>query len=255
MIKIGYDAGHAKYTAGKRTPDDEREWTFNNIVAVAFANELSKYKDVELKRFDDPTGEKDIILGDRTKAVNAWGADYHFSFHHNALLSKWGTHGGVETFIYTSPSTKQVAMANAIHPSLVKGYGLRDRGVKKQDLAICRDIKKNGERVGILLEGGFMDSTTDIKVLRNKEMLQNAGVLIAQAVANHLKLSLKERQSIKQAEEKTTNVSIETFKKEAIAEIKNAVKDGRFTSPHTDVENYTYEDLQNYMMIALARRK
>lgn len=36
MVKIGFDAGHGINTPGKRTPDGEREWSFNNQVAIAF---------------------------------------------------------------------------------------------------------------------------------------------------------------------------------------------------------------------------
>ncbi|RKJ38816.1 N-acetylmuramoyl-L-alanine amidase, partial [Butyricicoccus sp. 1XD8-22] len=66
VVKIGYDAGHGINTPGKRTPDDEREWTFNDQVARAFAKELELYDDVTLKRFDDPTGEEDVPLDART---------------------------------------------------------------------------------------------------------------------------------------------------------------------------------------------
>lgn len=187
MIKLGYDAGHGLYTPGKRTPDDEREWRFNDTIATAFASELAKYDGISLKRFDDVSGETDVALNTRTTNANTWGAQYYISFHHNALAGKWGTHTGVETFIYTTPKADSEKFAHAIHNALVAGYGLRDRGVKKQNLAIVRDIKC----AAILVEGGFMDSTIDIKVLRDKAKLENAGRLIAYAVARYLGLKKK----------------------------------------------------------------
>lgn len=187
MIKLGYDAGHGINTPGKRTPDDEREWTLNNAVATAFANELNKYEGIALKRFDDATGKTDVALNTRTTNANTWGAQYYISFHHNALAGKWGTHTGVETFIYTTPRADSEKFAHAVHKSLVAGYGIRDRGVKKQNLAIVRDIKC----AAILVEGGFMDSTIDIKVLRDKKKLDNAGRLIAYSVAQYLGLKKK----------------------------------------------------------------
>ena len=264
MIKLGYDCGHGLNTAGKRTPDNEREWTFNNTVAVAFADELGKYDGVSLKRFDDTTGKTDVPLQTRTLNANTWGADYFISFHHNAYQSKWGTHTGVETYVYTNPNAKSVALANAVHPALVKGYGLRDRGVKKQNLHMVRETKMPA----ILVEGGFMDSTIDIKVLRDKAKLQNAGRLIAQAVAKHLNLKLKpvkvEAPKVDAFDvAKVRKTSTETFnatdqaliKKGMIAEIKAAVKDGRFSSKHEDVEKYDVETLRNFVLVALARRK
>ena len=187
MIKIGYDAGHGLHTPGKRTPEDEREWRFNDTVATAFASELAKYDGISLKRFDDVSGETDVALNTRTTNANTWGAQYYISFHHNALAGKWGTHTGVETFIYTTPRADSEKFAHAVHKSLVAGYGLHDRGVKKQNLAIVRDIKC----AAILVEGGFMDSTIDIKVLRDKNKLDNVGRLIAYAVAQYLGLKKK----------------------------------------------------------------
>ena len=254
MIKIGYDCGHGLNTAGKRTPDGEREWTFNNTVAVAFADELSKYDGVSLKRFDDTTGKTDVALQTRTLNANTWGADYFISFHHNAYQSKWGTHTGVETYVYTTPNAKSVALANAVHPALVKGYGLSDRGVKRQNLHMVRETKMPA----ILVEGGFMDSTIDIKVLRDKSKLQNAGRLIAQAVAKYLKLTLKPVKVEKASTNVTTDyvkVGRDTMRSEAIKEIKMAVADKRFSSDHKDVEKYDDETLRNYMLVALARRK
>ena len=185
MIKIGYDAGHGLNTPGKRTPDGEREWTFNDKVARAFANELALYEGVASKRFDDPTGKRDVPLKERTDGANAWGADYYISFHHNANTSKWGDWTGVETYVYLgNTKTKSGDLARAIHPALVKAYGLRDRGIKEKNLHIVRETKMPA----ILIEGGFMDSTIDIKKLRDDKVLENAGREIARALAKFLGL-------------------------------------------------------------------
>lgn len=187
MVKIAYDAGHGVNTAGKRSPDNEREWRFNDAVARAFGIELALYDGVTARRFDDATGNTDVDLNARTGGANAWGADYFISFHHNALDAKWGTHTGVETFIYTNPSVKSVALASAVHPAVVKGYGLRDRGIKRGNLHIVRETNM----AAILIEGGFMDSTIDIIKLRDKAVLENAGKLIARALAEHVGLKAK----------------------------------------------------------------
>jgi len=183
MIKVGFDAGHYLNTPGKRTPDGEREWNFNNTVAKAFANELALYDGVASKRFDDPTGKTDVSLQKRTDGANDWNADYYISFHHNALAGKWGNHGGVETY-YSKGSTKGLALAKALHPAVVKAYGLKDRGLKDNNLHITRETKMPAN----LIEGGFMDSTIDIKKLRDNAVLENAGKLIAQAFAKYVGL-------------------------------------------------------------------
>lgn len=246
MIKVAYDAGHGLQTPGKRTPDNEREWNFNDIVARAFAKELSLYDGVTTKRFDDPTGKTDVPLKTRTDGANNWDADYFISFHHNANTGQWGTWTGVETFTYSYPKIESVQLAMALHPAVVKAYGLRDRSIKKADLHIVRETKMPA----ILIEGGFMDSTIDIKKLRDNTVLENAGRSVAQALAKYLKLKLKKMEATSMLQ-----TSRETMRKEAIKEIKEAVSDSRFTSKHESVENYSDEELQNFMLVALARRK
>src|SRR5699024_1410803 len=186
MIEIYYDAGHGKYTPGKRSPSgkfEEREWFFNDAVARAFEAEMKKYKGVSLTRTDDKTGEKDVSLFTRTNAANKAKADLYVSFHHNAYLSAWGSHGGVETYYYKGNSKGQ-KLAQMVQNAIVKAYGLRDRGIKTNNLHITRETAMTA----ILIEGGFMDSTTDIKKLRDKKVLQKAGEEIAKAVASYLGL-------------------------------------------------------------------
>lgn len=256
VIKLAVDAGHGFNTAGKRTPDGEREWTFNNTVLVAFINELNKYDGIEIKRFDDTTGKTDISLDKRTNGANSWKANYYISFHHNANTSKWGTWTGVETFVYTNAQSKSLELAKAIHPALVKGYQLKDRGIKTKNLHIVRETTMPA----ILVEGGFMDSTIDIKVLRDSNKLKNAGVLMARAFAEFTKLKLKVVTIPKKEEVKTLttnhlNISKDTVRNEAINVIKNAVATGIFSSKHEDVSKYDDETLKNYMLVALARKK
>jgi len=180
MIKVGFDAGHGLNTPGKRTPDDEREWSFNNKVARAFANELALYEGVASKRFDDPTGKTDVPLKTRTDGANNWGAHYYISFHHNAQDNNWGSiETGVETYVYPNAQAKSYALAKAIHPAVVKSYGIKNRGIKEGNLHIVRETTMPA----ILIEGGFMDSLIDIKKLRDDKVLETAGKLIAQAFA------------------------------------------------------------------------
>jgi N-acetylmuramoyl-L-alanine amidase len=185
MFKIAICAGHGLNTPGKRTPDDEREWTFNDKVVRAFIAEMSKYDGVEVKRFDDPTGRTDVPLHIRTNNANKWGADIYISFHHNANTAKWGAWTGVETFVYTNPNAKSLQLAKCVHPNLVRAYGLKDRGVKRGNLHIVRETKMPA----VLIEGGFMDSTIDIKKLRDDRVLASAGAEVARGVVKYANLA------------------------------------------------------------------
>ena len=186
-FKVAVCAGHGGFgvTPGKRSPANEYEWDFNNKVVLAFIKELSKYQNVEVRRYDDPTGKTDVPLTTRTNGANAWKADIYISFHHNAHLGVWGTHGGIETF--RGSSADSIRLANLVHPEMVKAYDLRDRGIKTASL----HITSRAAMPVILVEGGFMDSTTDIVKLRDNKVLENAGIGVAKAVATYGKLVLK----------------------------------------------------------------
>lgn len=201
MFKIAYCAGHGGNgsTPGKRTPDGEYEWDFNNKVALAFEDEIKKYEGVQLLRTDDKTGKTDVPLKIRTDKANAWGADIYISFHHNANTGKWGNWTGVETYVYKSKPANAVRLAEAVHPAVVAGYGLLNRGIKYADFHILRETKMPA----ILIEGGFMDSTIDIQKLRDDNVLKNVGKAVAQAVAEYA--GLKKKAQPKQEQLKPSN--------------------------------------------------
>lgn len=191
MVKIAIDAGHGINTAGKRTPSGEREWTFNNKVAQALINRLNDYQNVQITRLDDPTGKRDVPLKERTDKANKFKADVLISCHHNANTGKWGAWAGTETYHYPN-STSGRKLAQAIHPNVVKAYGLRDRGIKSANFHMLRESRMPA----ILIEGGFMDSTIDIKKLRDDNVLKRAGINIADAVAKYLGLKEKSKQTV-----------------------------------------------------------
>ncbi|WP_025782990.1 N-acetylmuramoyl-L-alanine amidase [Sporosarcina sp. D27] len=189
MVKIVLDAGHGLRTAGKLTPDGEKEWLFNNTVLIAAQSILETYENVELLRVDDPTGKTDVRLKMRTDYANTWKADVYLSFHHNANTGVWGDWGGVETYTFegNGSNSKADKLAKFIQPRLVRAMGLRDRGVRKKNLHVLRETKMPA----VLIEGGFMDSRTDIEALRNPQRLKAQGEAIAEAVIAYYQLKKK----------------------------------------------------------------
>src|SRR5690625_1268738 len=183
---VAIDAGHGMGTAGKRTPDGEREWSFNSVVAQSIIDNLKSYKGVKTVRLDDPTGKRDVPLQERTNKANNANADILVSCHHNAKTGKWGNWTGTETYYYPG-STKGKQLAQALHPSVVKAYGLRDGGIKSANFHMLRESRMPA----ILIEGGFMDSTIDIKKLRDKSVLKQAGKNVADAIARYFNLRKK----------------------------------------------------------------
>ena len=187
MVKVAFDAGHSLTTAGKQTPDKEKEWGFNNKVLLAAAAKLKTYANVEILRLDDSTGKRDIPLNERTNKANALGPMCLFLIHHNAHMGVWGSHGGVETYRQPGSNKETMVIAEILHSRIVGAMGLRNRGVKIKNLHMTRESKMSA----VLTEGGFMDSTTDIAAMRSDAKLKAQGVAIAEGLAAHFKLKNK----------------------------------------------------------------
>ncbi|MDZ5712230.1 N-acetylmuramoyl-L-alanine amidase [Jeotgalibacillus haloalkalitolerans] len=208
MVKVAWCAGHGLYTAGKRTPAGEREWTFNNKVIRAAMDYLEQYQGVDQIRVDDPTGRVDVALSIRVKRANDFKADAYISAHHNAFKGVWGTHTGTETYVMdpASGNPRSMALARAVHPGLVKAMGLSDRGIKAANFYVLRETGFKGHPMAaILTEGGYMDSSIDVKRLRNDAVLKAAGEAMAKGVVNHYGLKRKPKPSVNINPKYTTN--------------------------------------------------
>lgn len=159
-IKIGLDAGHGLYTAGKQTPDGIKEWTLNDKVRDKIVAFLSDY-DCEFIHLDNDEGNIDESLASRVaKYINA-GVAVLVSVHHNALKATWSSATGVEVFTDKNPTEADKRLAELIYNKMVSYTGLRGRGIKAEDWYVI-----NQDRIpAILCEGGFMDGTNDYKVI------------------------------------------------------------------------------------------
>ena len=72
-MKIAIDAGHGRFTAGKRClksldENQTREWTLNSRIASRVAEHLERCG-AEVLRTDDPSGQLDVPLSRRTSAA------------------------------------------------------------------------------------------------------------------------------------------------------------------------------------------
>lgn len=160
MKKIGLDAGHGLKTAGKQTPDGIKEWTLNDKVRDKVASLLADYE-CEIIHTDNNEGNVDEALKDRHNMYVKANVDVFVSIHHNAFQSKWGNHTGVEVYTDVNPTAKDKQLAECISSRLAKNTGLKDRGIKQ-----CNFVVINQDRIpAVLVEGGFMDSNIDYKVI------------------------------------------------------------------------------------------
>lgn len=159
-MKIMLDAGHGYATPGKRSPDGMKEYEFNSRVADVMKAELEKYEGVTVYFAHDD--RRDVPLKERTDKANRIGVDLYVSIHANANTGKMGDWGGIDTFIYTTKPKQAVALANIIQRNLIIATKLRDRGVKPADFHVLRETNMTA----VLIEHGFMDSTTDLPLLK-----------------------------------------------------------------------------------------
>lgn len=186
MLKVVIDAGHGKNTPGKRSPDGMREFEFNSKVAVYMKAELEQYENVQILFTHDPNGTTDVSLAARTNKANSWGADVLVSLHANASTGKMGSHGGIDTFVF-GKTGHAFKLAQVVQTNLIKATGLRNRGVKIQDFHVLRESKMPA----ILIEHGFMDSTTDLPHLKSDTYRRLCGVTNARSVAQYYGLKRK----------------------------------------------------------------
>lgn len=185
MFKIALDAGHGKYTAGKRClkaldKNETPEWYLNNRVCNKIEEKLKAYSGYELLRVDDRTGETDIAVQKRTDDANAWGADLYFSVHHNAGILG-GNGGGIVAITYTEVDNITREWQTAFYDALIKHTGLKGNRATpcaKMNLHVCRETKMPA----VLVELGFMDSKTDVPIILTDEFADKCATAIVEVL-------------------------------------------------------------------------
>ena len=185
MFKIAYCAGHDLSTPGKRLPaaldeNQTREWVLNDRVARYFAQAAEEYEGVELLRTDDPSGKTFIDIPVRAARANAWGADLYLDIHHNAGIGG-GTGGGVIAYCYPG-STGGRKFRDAIYGAVLAAGGLRgNRAQPLQEMRFDSLVLTN--MPAVLVECGFMDSSTDAPVILTEDYSRRVGEGIMEGIA------------------------------------------------------------------------
>lgn len=212
MFKIAYGAGHNKDTKNG-IPGGTSEWALNDRVARYFAEEAKNYP-VELLRVDDPMGLRPVELKKRCKAANDWGADFFLSIHHNAGING-GTGGGLVAF--SNPgSTDGAKYRDAIYEACMAAGGLKgDRWDATLETAFY--VLKHTDMPAVLMEYGFMDSTTDVPVILSEEYAKNMAYATMDGIAKTAGLKKKTQQDSKPDDGTIYRVQVGAFKKKNYA--------------------------------------
>lgn len=196
-MKIGLDCGHGLKTAGKQTPDGIKEWTLNDKVRDKIVAALKEY-DVEIINVDNDEGNVDEGLTERRVMYVNQKVDAFVSIHHNAYTGTWNDATGVEVYTDKNNTSKDMTLANAIYKNLPTYTGLKGRGIKKANFTV---INQN-QVPAVLVEGGFMDSNIDHKVITSDKGQEGYARAVTEGLIEFL--GLKKKVVV------TTNVSNDT---------------------------------------------
>src|SRR5690606_24821521 len=128
-------------------------------------------------------------------------------------------------------------LAKLVLDRIVKAYGLRNRGLKKANFHMVRE----SAMPAILIEGGFMDSTVDIKKMRDDKVLDAAGKAIAEALAVYFGLKKKPAPKPKPSPTKLYRVQIGAYSVKANADAQAAKAKRAGYSPYIAREGGLYK--------------
>ena len=220
-FKIALTAGHYMGTPGKRClkkldPNETREWWLNDRIADKVENLLRDYTGYELLRTDDTSGKKDVSLRNRTNAANKFKADFYLSIHHNAGING-GSGGGITAFVYTNAKSASIDWQKALYKALIDATGLkgnRSNPMPKKNLHEVRETNMPA----VLLELGFMDSTTDVPIILTDEYADLcAGAIVKVLVERGRLTKIDKAEETKPVEnkEEVCNVNIKVLRKGA----------------------------------------
>ena len=175
-----------------------KEWELNNKVLLYIMEYLKDYA-ITIYRTDDPTGKTDIDLLERVKRCNTYGAVLFISIHHNA-----GGGTGIEVYWHTKGTQEDKKIAEIVAPKLATSTGLRNRGVKQEAWTVL-----TCQATAILVEGGFMDTTSDYEYMCTEKGQRAYAKAIADSVIQYLSLEKKvvEQKPVQEENQSTSTVT------------------------------------------------
>lgn len=193
MVTIALDAGHWYHEAGRRCwkqfdPKETREWTLNDRVISRVETMLAEYEGVKTVRVDDRTGQTFIGVNQRATSANNAKADIYISQHHNADI-RGGSGGGL--VVIRRKGSKKSLSSKALYDAILNRTGLKGNRSEPLEERDNLAVLKNTNMEAYLIEGGFMDSSTDVPTITTDTYAQNA----AQGIVDFLvaKYSLKKK--------------------------------------------------------------
>ena len=190
------DAGHAKVTAGKRSPDSSlMEWEFNNDMQYKLKARLEQLGFVVYLVNPNPEKGAEVSLDTRCSLANKYWANkgkpncLFISLHANAH-TPWSTARGVEVFTCKGCSSKSTDACKKICASIYKDVyaidkGFKNRGPKQYNYYVVNHTNMPG----VLIEYAFYTNKEDLAILKNKRDLLCEATL--KGICEHFGVSYK----------------------------------------------------------------
>lgn len=199
---LALDAGHAIDTPGRRCsiefdPQQHREWWLNDRIARYVQERAAQYEGFQVLRVDDVSGKTDVMLAERCRIANAAGADFFLSLHHNGGING-GAGGGLVAFSYPG-SAEGAVWRDALYEAVLAAGSLRgDRANPKTTANFA--VLRQTNMPAVLIEHGFMDSSTDVPVIISEQYAKACGYAEADCIAAQFSLTRKEEEEMTQAQ-------------------------------------------------------
>lgn len=175
------DAGHAKNTAGKRSPDGTlREYEFNRAVSKLLKYHLERHGVKTMYSCNLDTAA-DLSLSARCRTANNAKADLFISIHANAYATGWNSANGWEIYHHKN-SPAGARLAEAIHKASIPLLGLRDRGIKTEEYTVLT----NTSMPAVLIEHGFYTNKAECEKLKSPEFRSKCAIADAKGILSYL---------------------------------------------------------------------
>ena len=171
------DAGHAKVTSGKRSPDSSlMEWEFNNDMQYRIKRRLEALGFIVYLVNPNPEKGSEVSLGTRCSRANSYWSGkgkpecLFVSLHANAAGSNgWSTARGVEVYTAANASSKSKSAAKLVNNQIYKDVYAFDKGFKNRGHKTASYyVIKHTNMPSILIEYEFYSNKDGVNLLKNK---------------------------------------------------------------------------------------
>lgn len=172
--RIAIDPGHGGKDPGATGVSGAYEKEFNLSLAGRVFDILEE--DPLFEPFMTRIDDQFVELEDRAAIANDWNADVMISIHGNTYTDP--TTSGTETLYRHEDS---IPLAQTLQKHVVKGLGLRDRGIKEEQLKVLATPKMPA----VLVEVGYLTNADDEHLLLGNEGLERAAQSIVDGLRDY----------------------------------------------------------------------